>query len=242
MQYIVDTHTHTLASGHAYSTIREMAYSAAQKGLKALAVTEHAPAMPGSCHEFYFFNMKVIPRKMCGIELLLGTEANIISLDGDLDLPKEALEKLDIVIASLHLPCCRIGTKEENTEAYLKIIENPMVDIVGHPDDARIPIELEPVILAAKKHHKLIEINNSSLRTDGARKGAYENQLKILELCKKHHVMIALGSDAHIEHDVGNHTLSDKVLEASGFPEELVVNRSVELLKGYLHKFRNTPF
>lgn len=242
MQYFVDTHTHTLASGHAYSTIREMAYSAAQKGLKALAVTEHAPAMPGSCHEFYFFNMKVIPRKMCGIELLLGTEANIISLDGNLDLPKEALEKLDIVIASLHLPCCRIGTKNENTAAYLKVLENPMVDIIGHPDDARIPIDLEPVILAAKKNHKLIEINNSSLMENGARKGAYENQLKILELCKKHQVMVSLGSDAHIEYDVGNHSLSNKVLAETEFPEELIVNRSVELLKEYLHKFRNRPF
>lgn len=242
MNYIVDTHTHTLASGHAYSTIREMAYSAAQKGLKALAVTEHAPAMPGSCHKFYFLNMKVIPRKMCGIELLLGAEANIMDLDGGLDLPKEVLETLDIVVASFHLPCCRVGTKEENTNAYLKVLENPLVDIIGHPDDARIPIDLEPIILSAKKHHKLIEINNSSLLEKGARKGAYENQLRILELCKKHQVMIALGSDAHIEYDVGNHSLSDRVLVETEFPEELIVNRSVELLKGYLHQFRNTPF
>lgn len=242
MQYVVDTHTHTLASGHAYSTMREMAYSAAKKGLEALAVTEHAPAMPGSCHEFYFSNMKVIPRKMCGIELLLGTEANIINLEGKLDLPKGILEKLDIVIASLHLPCYRIGTKEENTKAYLKVMENPMVDIIGHPDDPRIPIELEEIVLAAKEKHKLLEINNSSLRPDGARVGAYENQLKILELCKKYQVMVALGSDAHIEHDVGNHALSDKALAETGFPEELIVNRSMELLKSYLHQFRNTPF
>lgn len=242
MKYIVDTHTHTLASGHAYSTMREMAYSAAQKGLEALAITEHAPAMPGSCHEFYFLNMKVIPRKMCGIDLFLGTEANIIDLKGTLDLPRSVLEKMDIVIASFHLPCCRIGTREENTEAYLHVMENPMVDIIGHPDDARIPIDLEPVILSAKKNHKLIEINNSSLMENGARQGAYENQVQILELCKKYQVMIALGSDAHIEHDVGNHMLSDRTLAAAAFPDELIVNRSVELLKSYLHRFRSTPF
>lgn len=242
MNYVVDTHSHTLASGHAYSTMREMAYSAAEKGLKALAITEHAPNMPGSCHEFYFYNMKVIPRAMCGIELLLGAEANIIDLNGGLDLPEDILERLDIVIASFHPPCCRIGTKEENTNAYLKVLENPLVDIIGHPDDARIPIDLEPIILSAKKHHKLIEINNSSLLENGARKGAYENQIKILELCKKHQVMITLGSDAHIEYDVGNHSLSDRVLSAVDFPDELIVNRSVELLKEYLHRFRNRPF
>ena len=48
MRIELDTHTHTLASGHAYSTISEMIDAAAQKGLKLLGITEHAPAMPGS--------------------------------------------------------------------------------------------------------------------------------------------------------------------------------------------------
>ena len=56
MKIMVDTHTHTLASGHAYNTIREMAKMAADKGLEGLALTEHAPQMPGSCHLFYFQN------------------------------------------------------------------------------------------------------------------------------------------------------------------------------------------
>ena len=46
MNIIADTHAHTLASGHAYSTIREMAAAAAKKGLKGLAVTEHAGSRP----------------------------------------------------------------------------------------------------------------------------------------------------------------------------------------------------
>ena len=45
-----DLHTHTIASGHAYNTIREMARAAADKGLKALGITEHAPKLPGTCH------------------------------------------------------------------------------------------------------------------------------------------------------------------------------------------------
>ena len=46
MRFEADTHSHTLASGHAYSTIKEMAAAAEAKGLKALALTEHAPKMP----------------------------------------------------------------------------------------------------------------------------------------------------------------------------------------------------
>lgn len=69
MRVEIDTHTHTLASGHAYNTIREMARAAKEKGLKALAITEHAPEMPGSCHLFYFVNLRVLPRELEGIKI-----------------------------------------------------------------------------------------------------------------------------------------------------------------------------
>lgn len=66
MKFLVDTHSHTIASGHAYSTITEMAEAAAAKGLKALALTEHAPEMPGTCGLFYFQNLDVVPRMQKG--------------------------------------------------------------------------------------------------------------------------------------------------------------------------------
>ena len=65
MRLIADTHAHTIASGHAYSTLREMAYAASQNGLEVLSLTEHAPEMPGSCQEIYFRNLSVIPRERC---------------------------------------------------------------------------------------------------------------------------------------------------------------------------------
>ena len=58
---LLDLHTHTIASGHAYNTLYEMAQSAAEKGLALYGCSEHAPAMPGSCHKFYFSNFDVIP-------------------------------------------------------------------------------------------------------------------------------------------------------------------------------------
>ena len=64
MKDILDSHTHTIASGHAYSTLHEMARAAADKGLELLGITEHAMAMPGTCHEYYFMNMRSLPRTM----------------------------------------------------------------------------------------------------------------------------------------------------------------------------------
>ena len=73
MNYVLDVHTHTIASGHAYNTMREMAKAAADKGLELLGITEHAMAMPGTCHEYYLQNLKMVEREMYGTELLLGS-------------------------------------------------------------------------------------------------------------------------------------------------------------------------
>ena len=78
MKFIADTHSHTLASGHAYSTITEMAEAAAARGLKTLALTEHAPEMPGTCGLYYFQNLDVVPRVQKGVRLLMGAEVNTI--------------------------------------------------------------------------------------------------------------------------------------------------------------------
>ena len=141
MRDVLDIHTHTLASGHAYSTIFEMAAHAKEMGLELLGITEHAPKMPGTCHEFYFNNLKIVPRNFNGMRLLLGAELNILDYDGNVDLRPSTLEELDVCVASIHPPCLTCGTKEENTRAYLKAMEIPKVAIIGHPDDGRFPID-----------------------------------------------------------------------------------------------------
>lgn len=105
MKYVLDVHTHTLASGHSYSTIREMANMASDKGLELLGITEHGPRMPGTCHNFYFSNLKVVPRKMSGVELLLGIELNILDFEGHIDLDEWMLRQMDVTNASMHPPC-----------------------------------------------------------------------------------------------------------------------------------------
>jgi putative hydrolase len=237
MKYVLDSHAHTLASGHAYNTINEMAAAAAEKGLELLALTEHAMMMPGTCHEFYFMNLKVLPRQMFGIEVLFGSEVNIMDYDGRVDMQQGLLEKMDVVVASMHTPCIEPGTEAENTRAYLKAMENPAVNIIGHPDDGRYPVDFQELVLAAKEHHVLLELNNSSLRPGGSRKDPIPNDRKMLELCCRYEVPIIVNSDSHCAADVGSHQYAKQLLAEMQFPEHLIVNRSVEEYKKYINHF-----
>ena len=90
---LIDLHTHTIACGHAYNTLYEMAQSASEKGLALFGSSDHAPAMPGSCHEYYFTNFRVIPRVLYRMPILMGAELNILDFDGQVDLPPGHSEK-----------------------------------------------------------------------------------------------------------------------------------------------------
>lgn len=230
----LDIHTHTLASGHAYSTLKEMVKSASKRGVSLLGISDHSPGMPGSCNEFHFSNLKVIPRKMYGVTLLMGCELNITDYDGSVDLPELLLKRIDYSIASIHSPCYPGGTISQNTSAYIGAITNPNVHIIGHPDDSRCPCDYDMVVAAAKEHHTLLEVNNSSLHPGSYRQNARENYLRMLEYCKHYHAPVIVSSDAHIDADVGNHRLALALLEEVSFPVELVINHSPQNLISYL--------
>ena len=239
MKFIADTHSHTLASGHAYSTIKEMAAAAKERGLQALALTEHAPEMPGTCGLFYFQNLDVVPRECSGIRLLMGAEVNIMDPDGGIDLPEKTCRELDIVVASMHTPCYGTDhTPEENTRAYIEVMKKPYVNIIGHPDDGRFPFDYEVLVKTAKETGTLLEVNNSSMRPASSRVGTRENILTMLDLCKQYEVPVTTGSDAHVDADAGNFSNVSEIFDYCNFPEELVVTTDWERLKPYLNCFK----
>ncbi|EOS71428.1 hypothetical protein C818_00672 [Lachnospiraceae bacterium MD308] len=239
MKIEIDTHSHTLVSGHAYNTIREMAQMASEKGLKGLAITEHAPKMPGSVGLYYFQNLRVVPREMYGVRLLLGTELNIMDREGTIDLPESVVEELDISIASIHPPCY-VGerTKEVITETFLNVMKKECVDIIGHPDDGRFPVDYERLVRTAKETGTLLEVNNGSLNPGGFRQNTKENAKKMLEYCKEYETMVVLGTDAHVDVSIGDYRYVMEVLEETHFPEELIANTSLEKLCSCLKRSR----
>lgn len=230
MNFIMDLHTHTIAAGHAYSTLQENIAAAQNRGLQFLGLSEHGPAMPGGPHPYFFGNYKVIPRQYGNLRLLCGAEVNIMDYDGKLDLDQGILEMLDYVIASLHIPCVTPGTEAQNTRASIQAMRNPYVKILGHPDDFRYPLNRDEVVLAAKEEKVAIEINNSSLHPKSARQGRKE-VLELLELCKKHRVEVLLGSDSHISYSVGNFDNIIPLLKETAFPAELIMNVDPENIR-----------
>ena len=238
MEYVLDVHTHTIASGHAYSSMREMARAAKEKGLELLGITEHGMNMPGTCNQLYFHNLKMVERRMEGVDLLLGVELNIIDMDGHVDMSEGLMSKLDIVIASMHTPCVKPGTLKENTNSLLKVMQNPLIDIIGHPEDGRYPVDFKALVEGAKKYGKLLEVNNNSLDSRCTRERGRENYIKMLHYCKEYQVSVVVNSDSHVDQLVGRHKEAYELMEEIGFPKELVVNRSVDELKKYLHRFK----
>ena len=241
MYDILDLHTHTIASGHAYNTLYEMIHSAAGKGLELLGITDHAPGLPGACHAFHFINFKVIPRELFGVKILMGCELNIIDYRGKIDLAPYFLKNLDYAIASIHEPCYKSGTTAENTAAYLGAMKNPAVRIIGHPDDGRFPIDYDTLTAAAKEHHVLLEVNSSSLHPRCNRQNTRENYITMLECCRHYQTPVIIGSDAHCEVDVGNHAQAWELLEEIDFPLELVVNSSLHETAAFIPTL-NQPF
>ena len=220
MQLQTDLHTHTVASAHGYSTLTEMAQGAADAGLKLFATTDHGPASPDSPHLWHFHNYKILPRKLCGVWMLKGVEANIIDEFGTIDMDEKEISFCEWVIASYHTPCVSFErTPELVTQGYCKVCENPMVDVIGHPTTAMFPCNFEPIVKAAKEYGKLIEINEGSLTW---KRGALDNAAECYGLCKKYEVPVVINTDAHFHQLVGKTPTAFKVLEDLQFPAHLI--------------------
>lgn len=230
----LDVHTHTIASGHAYSTLSEMVAEGQRKGLSILGITEHGEAIPGTCHPLYFRNMHVVPRLWGNMRLLLGAELNILDTKGTLDMNEETYRRLDIRIAGIHRLCWKGGTVDENTAGMVAAIRSPWTQIISHPGDGTAELRFEPIVLAAKETKTLLEINNSTFRPMRNFPNARANNLELLRLCKQYEVPVILGSDAHICYDIANYENLYPLLNETEFPDELIVNYSSGRFLAYL--------
>lgn len=227
----VDTHTHTVLSGHAWSTLRENARAAAQRNLAGLCVTEHGYAMPGSGPFFLPSTQNMLPEYIEGVRIYYGVEANIVDLQGGLDIGTKVLFDSEFTIASMHDLCVEPGSPRENTKAYVAALAHPCVDMLGHIDDRKTPSDFEAVVAEAARLGKLIEINNNSLLI---RKGSPERVEEIARLCARHGARVSVSSDAHFDEMVGSVAPALELLGRVDFPDELVVNRSADSFKEYM--------
>ncbi len=232
MKFLIDLHTHTNTTPHAYSSLEENMKVAKEKGLILVANTMHGPYLQDSPHWWAIANQRTLPDYINGVRVLKSVEANIVDTHGNLDINDKIIEICEIIIGGFHsIPEYGITTDiDKNTTAMINTIKNGKLDILVHLGNPEFPIDYEKVVIAAKEYNVAIEINNGSLTT--SRAGSRPNCEKIIELCSKYKPYISLGSDAHFSGLVGE--LTEAVALIGNYEKSLILNSDIKNLKEFL--------
>ncbi len=244
----VDLHTHSLASHHALNSIEEILHKADQLGMSGIAITDHGPGTDNAIqiarnqgksyrwsdrikgpdsHYFKVFLSRYEAPKNVKTKLFKGIECNIFGLgDEIIDLPKNLVSDFDIVIASVHpLPYIFELQDQESIAERMILAMSAGADIIGHPFHKSFVLDQELIVRCAAEKGVALELNNSSLRLKKAEESTI---LKMLELAKRFDCRISLASDAHVTNELGSDECIQPLLRQSAFPEELIINHSLE--------------
>lgn len=195
-----DLHAHTNWSDGRH-TLQDMVAAAKAEALEYFAITDHSVSSTvanGLDRERLLeqvARVRELDAAVEGITVLAGSEVDIRRY-GDLDYPDEVLEQLDIVVASVHSHFTL--SEAEMTQRIVRAIENPFVNIIGHPTGRLLgrrpmyPLNLEEIIEAAAENQTVLEINGSPSRLD--------LDPEFVRMVKKAGVLLAVNTDAH---DIG---------------------------------------
>lgn len=240
MKLWADFHTHTRYS-HGTGTIKQNVEVAIKKGLSAIGISEHGPANIGIGTDLDdFARMRDEVEYLKGIyqdiRILLGCEANIISLDGDLDIPEKILDQLDYTMVGLHpmvwteslrdgyhllvenmlqrrMDSLKEKVLRQNTLALIRAIKNHKIAVITHPG-LHLPIDTAALAQAAVKLGTALEINA----------GHGYMTVEYVKIAKRYGVRFAIGSDAHRPADVGNLRRGIEIAKKAGLNENDIIN------------------
>lgn len=199
-----DLHAHTRATdGH--NSLREMAEAARARGFEYLAITEHSRRLtmahgldPGRLLK-QIDEIERLNDSLTGITLLKGIEVDILE-DGALDLPDDALARLDLVVGAVHSKFNL--SRSRQTMRILKAMDHPHFSVLAHPTgrliDSRDPYDVDMlrIIRHARQRGCFLELN------------AHPERLDLLDIhcqmARDEGVLVAINSDAHGVHDFDN--------------------------------------
>ncbi len=209
---VADLHTHSDWSDGS-GTLREMQEAAVARGLEVLAVTDHSPALKmtgGLDRDKLLRQWEALDRLegvVSGLTVLRGMEVDILA-DGTLDMDDDLLERMDVVVVSVH---GRFELDEaRQTERVVAALAHPSVNVLGHPTGRLLgqrdgfAIDLDAVIAAALEHDVALEINAHPARLDLDDRWA--------RVAAKAGVPISINTDAHAPSELG--LLAHGVLQA----------------------------
>jgi putative hydrolase len=244
MRLRADLHTHTIASGHAYSTVTENVRAASLAGIELIAITDHGPGVPQGAHPWYFWNLKMVPSVLDGVRVLKGCEANVSAeSDNGVDLPDVILEGLDFVAVGFH-PTTGFDVPDRirNTEVLLEVMANPFVDQITHPgNEDEFPLDLDAVVAAAVRYNVILELNDHSFDPHSSRVASTAREREFAQAALAAGAPVSIGSDAHYALHVGRFDRALAVAEELGFSEDRIVNRSSQAVLDHLLGKRERP-
>ena len=182
----------------------DMARAEAKHGMKVVAFTDHSVSLGVTgglsmeAHKKQAAEIKKAQKQLGDSILILHASEVEIKADGKLDYPDEFLASLDLVLASLHTSLRQ--PREKVTQRVLNAINNPYVDIIGHPTGRLIPdregadLDMEALFKAAAKSGVALEINAHPARLD--LDDVHARRAKDLG------IPISINTDAHSEADL----------------------------------------
>lgn len=231
-------HMHSTYSDGKLS-IPDMAKAAIKRGLKVIVFSDHsvslavANGLSFEAHKKQAAEIKKVQKQLGDqITILHATEVEI-KADGSLDYPDDFLASLDLVVASLHSSLRQ--PREKVTERVLNAVNNPHVDIIGHPTGREIPdregadLDMEAIFKAAAKSGVALEINASPYRLDLDDMHARR--------AKELGVLITINTDAHSEEDYDMLQYGVAIARRAGLTKDDVINTwSVDKLLKWLKK------
>ncbi|MCS7254124.1 MAG: DNA polymerase/3'-5' exonuclease PolX [Armatimonadota bacterium] len=190
-----DLHIHSNWSDGS-ETIEALAKAAVEIGYEYIAITDHSPPLgwgvkPEDLRR-QITQIRKLNEHLNDILILTGVEVDILH-DGTLALDDELLSEFDVVIASIHSQMKMSAQKM--TERILRAMENPYVNIIGHPTGRLIgqrepyEVDMEAIVKRAASEGIALEINASPERLDLKDEHA--------RMCKDYGAPIAIGTDAH---------------------------------------------
>ncbi len=231
----IDLHVHSLFSHCGLHTVLELINQARLTGMKGLAITDHGLTMGGRLNDV-FFNRFHCPYD--DLELLKGIECNILDEKGTIDLPSAFVPFLNVVLLGIHHNTPKGCSREYYTSLLIRAMEkNSCVDIISHPNDTAFPLDYQPVARKASAMGMALELNNSRILYS---RSSIEDTISLLQICRQEKCFIAVCSDTHAIHELGQDSSVAPLLKRVDFPEELVVTRDASSTLQFLRTRRKS--
>lgn len=240
-----DFHNHTVFS-HGKGSIEDNVLVALSKNIQVMAISDHGPGHMGfGIKKSRYFEMRRIIDelnvKYPQIEILLGLEANVMNVDGDLDVDQDMLEIADVLLAGYHFGSSPVKlfrdlsfhvsnivskksawhfrkAYKNNTKAVINAIKRYPLMAITHPG-AKGPVDIAAIAAVAAENGTALEINNHHGHL------TYDEILQ----AKSSGVKFIISSDAHVPKDIGVFDSAVERAIKAGLTDKDIINSAVNL-------------